>query len=368
MMRKRLISVLLLGAALAAYAGPKEDIQADMQAGRWVAADQRLDTVLKKHPRNALALYWRAQVKAQEGDLVQAQADLVAARVIDPGESFVSNRALLQALESKIGAAGSRATTGVTTAAEPVGLPAPAEVGSEVAQAPIDVQFASAVPDMSVVAGVVLIAVCLVLLRAGWRDRRSRARSEGDRLVGKIDLAKVDLQDAIKASDGNVGLSPEAKLGNYDRCMAAINLLNGLRAAAAGKGGMRGMGMEVDAAVEHARGVARSVRGEKARVPEVSRAAPSLGSRAMGFSSTAPSAPPQSMSTGGGFTEGLIMGQLFEQERSPAASSTPAPMDSWSLNGARGDTGFGVDVGGSASGGSDPSFDLGSGGSDNSFV
>ena len=55
--RRVMVAAALL-AATAAIAATKEDIQADMRAGRWQHADELLQQVIAKHPNNALAHYW----------------------------------------------------------------------------------------------------------------------------------------------------------------------------------------------------------------------------------------------------------------------------------------------------------------------
>ena len=94
---KRWAAALLLSvAAVGAFAGAKEDIQADMKAGRWSQADQRLEAVIAKHPENALAHYWRAQVKFKLGQIEAAQAEVRKARELDPSESFAHDKATLR--------------------------------------------------------------------------------------------------------------------------------------------------------------------------------------------------------------------------------------------------------------------------------
>ena len=78
-----LCGLVIAVAAVSAFAGAKEDIQADMQAGRWSQADSRLADVLAKHPDNALAHYWQAQVKYREGGKAwQEYRDKVYTRLV----------------------------------------------------------------------------------------------------------------------------------------------------------------------------------------------------------------------------------------------------------------------------------------------
>ena len=93
-----LAAALLLSAG-SALAGAKEDIAADMRAARWTQAEQKLDGVLRKHPENALAHFWLAEVKFEQGQIDAAKAELAKARELDPSESFASKKTMIQRID-----------------------------------------------------------------------------------------------------------------------------------------------------------------------------------------------------------------------------------------------------------------------------
>src|SRR5262249_5151895 len=118
------IAALALAASTAALAGMKEDIQADMKAGRWAQADARLEQVLDKHPDNALAHYWRAQVKLREGQRDAARDELPQAKRLDPAQAFASDKAVLARLERELAQAPAARST-VPLDPVPAAAPAP---------------------------------------------------------------------------------------------------------------------------------------------------------------------------------------------------------------------------------------------------
>ena len=75
--RHILLSVLVAATVCvgSANAGPKEDIEAALRAGRWQEAETQLHQVLEKHPGNATAHYWLAQAEYRQGKLQEAAAE-----------------------------------------------------------------------------------------------------------------------------------------------------------------------------------------------------------------------------------------------------------------------------------------------------
>ena len=57
-MRSIFFTILFFVLTATAHADVKDDIKADMAAGRWVAADTKLTKVLREHPNNAVGHYW----------------------------------------------------------------------------------------------------------------------------------------------------------------------------------------------------------------------------------------------------------------------------------------------------------------------
>lgn len=221
----------LLALASQVHAGPKEDIQADMHAGRWAQAEARLATVLDKHPRNSLAHYWQAQVKMQLGKVEEARAALDQAKSIDPEHQFAGDKGLLAALEAKLQLGvldgGSRASEAMLrseiaspSAAAPVLALDPAvarALGSEI-KLPGD-----GWPIHMVMLGMLgLLVACaaaivVVFAALGRSQERRQRRETVESLKSNVTSARRDLDDAVAASDANHALPPEAKLANYDR-------------------------------------------------------------------------------------------------------------------------------------------------------
>lgn len=208
------LATLLSVVAMACHAGAKEDIQADMRAGRWTEADSKLSEVLSKHPDNALAHYWRAEVKFKLGEIAQAQDEARRAQAIDPSEKFASNKATLQRILQ----------------AKPVAAPHPepaTTLQQEVSPRPVAEPPPAPMPQPEKSSGIwlpfVLVAVVVAVL--AWRFTRSAGRQQLDaerkRWAGALDEASRDLADALAASDANPQHSPEVKLGNYDRVRKA---------------------------------------------------------------------------------------------------------------------------------------------------
>lgn len=247
---KRWAAALLLSvAAVGAFAGAKEDIQADMKAGRWSQADQRLEAVIAKHPENALAHYWRAQVKFKLGQIEAAQAEVRKARELDPSESFAHDKATLRHIMD----------------AQPASLAtAPAVQATPPAPAPRPEPRTAAAPEQRSSGGHFWLWALLIGLGVlTWRLTRSRvrddARDERARWQGEIQQAIKDLRDAVAASDANPTLSPETRLANYDRANRAQADLTAHQATLARR---RDFG-ETAALVLRARDIAAELRGEE---------------------------------------------------------------------------------------------------------
>ena len=67
--------------------------------GALLGMKARLDVVLRKHPENALAHFWLAEVKFEQGQIEAAKAELQKARELDPSESFASKKTMIQRID-----------------------------------------------------------------------------------------------------------------------------------------------------------------------------------------------------------------------------------------------------------------------------
>lgn len=233
----------LLGATLAmsalAWAGTKEEIQTEMRAGRWEAADKHLVEVLAKHPGNALAHYWRAQTQLQLGHADSAKAELQKAIELDPSERFSGDKARLSQLKSRLGIGSS---TGEVLSApveqarvqpieptprvEPVAAARPA-----VEMAPVREAKRSGgmgLGSMLLIAALIILPVGFLLFR---KQRDVLRQDDREQWQGRLRETLGDLDNALRASDANQQLSPEAKLGNYDRVRQAKAELDGALSA-----------------------------------------------------------------------------------------------------------------------------------------
>lgn len=217
--RKTLLCAALAMSALA-FAGAKEDIQAAMHAGRWESADQQLQVVLAKHPDNALAHYWRAQAQLKLGHEDIAKAELDKALELDPAEKFAGDKAALAKFKKRLAAVSAApAVQEQVQPQEPAPRVEPAVVAAPVVEAPAP-RSSSGMGMGSIV--LILLVVVLPVAFLLFRKQRSVLRqSDREDWQGRIREALGDLDNALRASDANQQLSPEAKLGNYDRVRQA---------------------------------------------------------------------------------------------------------------------------------------------------
>lgn len=209
-----LAAALLLSAG-AALAGAKEDIAADMRAGRWTQAEQRLDVVLRKHPENALAHFWLAEVKFAQGQIDAAKAELAKARELDPSESFASKKTMIQRIDqAQAGPIRVEPTPQQALSTPAVESPAPA---------PVRESRREAAPESGgiswfwlLIVGGVAFFVFRKILRGG-----KGSPADVERWRGALMEAHKDLGDAVAAADANPAFTPEQKLATYDRVRKA---------------------------------------------------------------------------------------------------------------------------------------------------
>lgn len=224
----------LLGATLAlsalACAGTKEEIQADMRAGRWESADKRLVETLAKHPGNALAHYWRAQTQLQLGHADSARSELQKAMELDPSERFSGDKGRLAQLKERLGLGNGGGAEVLSAPAEEARVqpaePAPRVEPAATARPAVEVApVREAKRSGGLGLGSMLLIAALIILPVGYllfRKQRDVLRQDDrEQWQGRIRETLGDLDNALRASDANQQLSPEAKLGNYDRVRQA---------------------------------------------------------------------------------------------------------------------------------------------------
>ena len=222
-LRLMVLAIGLAGLAFGACADVKDDIKADMVAGRWQQADSKLIEVLKKHPDNALAHYWYAQVLEREGKTPAAREELATALKLAPTEQFAGNKDQLAKMMKRLGVAapGGETVAATATPADPV--PAPmtrtADDGRSVVlktQPTPQMEPKSGFGGMTwilIIAGGLLVVLVVVSRRSGG----SAVKQERDRWTAELNDASKDLADAQLVSDSNPALNEAQRLGNYDR-------------------------------------------------------------------------------------------------------------------------------------------------------
>ncbi len=211
-----LLAAALLFSAGLAQAGAKEEIAADMRAGRWAQAEQRLDGVLRKHPENALAHYWLAEVKFEQGQIEAAKAELQKARELDPTEGFASKKTMIQRIDQ----AQAGAIRLEPPRQEALARPAPVQAPPTTA-VPAEPPRESSSGGFSWFWLLVLGGVGFVLWRKLRRSVAGHSPADVERWRGALMEAHKDLGDAVAAADANPAFSPEQKLATYDRVRKA---------------------------------------------------------------------------------------------------------------------------------------------------
>ena len=255
------LSIGLAGALVLAHADAKDDIKADMVAGRWSQAESKLADVLKKHPDNALAHYWNAQVLEKQGKDDAAKAELTKAIALEPNEEFVGNKAQLAKLEKRLGMTnGTPAATvaandkpavtlrdaDAAPAAVPVPLPEPA---------PVRKSGMSGATLIFIAAGVLLVGLIFLNRRKGSDD----LKQQRDGWAAELNDCLKDLADAQVVSDSSGKFSEEARLGNYDRLKLIRSDLNSHLASLPSRTDFQ----ETQNLALRARDVAAEIRGEE---------------------------------------------------------------------------------------------------------
>ena len=360
-----LLSAAVLAFALTAHAGQKEDIQAAMQTHNWEQADRLLQKTLTEHPNNSLAHYWRAQVQVKLGDLKQAGEELAEAKRIDPAKKFASNPQVLAELEASI----------EVMQASQVAKISPPPVAQEIAAPAPVVQAAANSNKRGLLIGLAIAVGALVsLLLIFWPGRAKRRELAALRIRARDELneARQALEDAQAWSDGNAALSPEQKLGNYDR-------INKLKAVANELITKLPQMKDFDAfdavpyMVGRCKDEAADIRGEEKPSVRAARTAEAAAQRQheMYMEQAAQRTMPavhQGGLDGSMFTTALLLNSMDSGHQN--AHAAPRPMFSNDSTDESRSGGFGIDIGGTSGG--DASFgsaDTGgsSGGGDTSF-
>jgi tetratricopeptide (TPR) repeat protein len=318
------VAVLLLALAGAAFAGAKEDIQADMRAGRWVEADAKLVTVLDKHPDNALAHYWRAQVKARQGERDEARRDLAEAKRLDPALKFAADKAVLSHLERELTALPSAPTArpaeAVPRAAALPAVPLPREPdlasgGSGFSWTPI---------------ALALLALVALIVWATRYAKRREIDAERERMRALLQEADNELRDAAKAVDARAELSMEQRLALSDRALRAQGDIASHLAT---------LGSRSDFASSHellrrVKDIAADVRGEERPSDiEARRAEAEAAARMQGVPLGQPTGMPGGAGLGGsgvgaalgGLAAGVVLGELLSGSGNAHAATQASP-------------------------------------------
>ena len=355
---RTLCGLLIAVAAVSAYAGAKEDIQADMKAGRWSQADTRLTDVLSKHPDNPLAHYWQAQVKYREGQLDEARQHLSAAKELDPKLAFASSKADLSKLEQALAKPSAPAARTEGPVARQQTLPAPVQ------QAPAVTYNAPPAEPKSSGSGmwmwVILIAVGGFIF---WAVRSAKARGQsGDKAIikAKLEEALNDLRDAGKAIDYRPDLSMEQRLAMSDRVVRAQGDVSAHLATMANRSDFT----QSHDLLRRVRDIAAEVRGERRpseieaeRELEMQRMRnANVGNPGMGMGGVGGGGLGTAGAALGGLAAGAVLGSLMSgsahahgnrNDGGGSSSSGYTPIEDFD----RGDVSPNIDIGGSGDGG-----------------
>jgi hypothetical protein len=88
-MKKWILSLVLASVAAVAWALPSlQDVEAEVQAGRWAQAETMMREVIAARPNSAKAHYVYAEILAHDGKIALAAEEAQKARVIDPDVKF----------------------------------------------------------------------------------------------------------------------------------------------------------------------------------------------------------------------------------------------------------------------------------------
>ncbi|HEY9064211.1 MAG TPA: tetratricopeptide repeat protein, partial [Burkholderiaceae bacterium] len=308
--------LIAVAASAAALAGTKEDIAADMKAGRWAQADSQLQQVLAKHPDNALAHYWRAQVKLREGQLDAARADLAEAKRLDPTHAFAGDAAALAKLERELAPAAPAPRTT---------LPSPPQFPLAETATPAQPSAASHT-GLWIALGVIALAALMVVATRSARKRN--LDGERQQIRSQLEEAYNDLRDAAKAIDFRAELSPEQRLALSDRVLRAQGDVSAHLATLATRADLSPSRQ----LLQRVRDIAAEVRGEE-RPSEVEARRTLEAQRLQAMNQPLGSMPPPMGAPGsglgvagaalGGLAAGAVLGGLMSGSQ-PANAHTHA--------------------------------------------
>ncbi|MCW5641465.1 MAG: hypothetical protein KIT63_05160 [Rhodoferax sp.] len=123
---RSLVVAAFLGSALAmAQSEPSlNEVYAAARGGNLDQAQTMVQQVLVTHPNSAKAHYVRSELFARQGDLRHAREELNIAQRLAPGLPFAKTESV-QALQTQLGAAASRAGSGTSALRSAGGPPAP---------------------------------------------------------------------------------------------------------------------------------------------------------------------------------------------------------------------------------------------------
>jgi hypothetical protein len=160
-MKKWILSLVLASVAAVAWALPSlQDVEAEVQAGRWSQAETMMREVVAARPNNAKAHYVYAEILAHEHKIPLAAEEAQKARVIDPDVRFTDPEKF-RSFEA-----------GLLQSQRPAARPARDGRGSQgAAQVAPASSSSSGIPSWVWLAGLLVIAV--LLWRAFARNRNA---------------------------------------------------------------------------------------------------------------------------------------------------------------------------------------------------
>jgi len=164
-MKKWILSVVLASLAAVAWALPSlQDVEAEVQQGRYAQAESMMREVIAAKPGSAKAHYVYAEILAHDGKVALAAEEAQKARLLDPDVKFTDPEKF-RSFEAALLAAQRPATR----AAQPSGR----------VQAPAPAPMSSGIPGWVWLAGLAVIAFVL------WRGfSRSRDAAAGAGVPG----------------------------------------------------------------------------------------------------------------------------------------------------------------------------------------
>jgi len=197
-MRKWILTALLAAFAAVAWALPSlQDVEAEVQAGRYAQAETMMREVVDAKPGSAKAHYVYAEILAHQGKLALAAEEAQKARVIDPDVKF-TDPAKFRSFEAQLQSQRS--------------APRPAQDArrSQAAAPAAPAPTSSGLPSWIWLVGLVVVGVLL------WRGfRRSRNAALGGGMAAPAPGYGAPGQPGVSGGYGPGGYAPGAVPPGY---------------------------------------------------------------------------------------------------------------------------------------------------------